>query len=219
VFWAAHERIAALVEAKSTLSGARDADPNGFADSAGRKIRGGEPQRSAAAQIQAVVATVDSKSSGEAAGSARQVERTSGFAMALHEREALEGLDRADENRSRGSLRLADDVEHVMRAVIEEYVCMAGGEIHRANSRSGTAKVVSRGIAGRVGLDFHDAPADAAGRKIVHHDFANEKACELNRSDRKFRPLQAAKRKFFVRMVHGQGKLTARGVIRIAINW
>src|ERR1700676_5111238 len=52
---------------------------------------------------------------------------------------------------------------------------MSRRHVHRANARSGAAKVMPGGIAGRVRFGFHDAAADAAFREIVDHHFADEK--------------------------------------------
>jgi len=53
------------------IGSSRDADSNGFADGTGGVLHRAEPERSVSAKIEAVVATVDLKSGGEAAGTAR----------------------------------------------------------------------------------------------------------------------------------------------------
>ena len=149
------------------------------------------------------MAAVDSKSGSEPARSAGQIECTRGFAMTLHQRDSLERLNRADENRRGGSGWFADNVEHEMRAIVEKDVGVAGSEIHRADSRRWATKMMTGWIAGWIGFDFDNSPTQTASTEIVHDDFANEEARELDGVLGKFIALQTAQRKFSVVMDHG----------------
>ena len=126
------------------------------------------------------MAAVDLKSGGKPSGAAGEIEKPSGFAMALHDLDAIEGFESADENRGGDPRGLAHDIQHEVHAVIEKNVRMARSEIHRANPRGRAAKMMSRRIAGRIGFRFHDAAAKPASGKIVDDNFSNKKASELD---------------------------------------
>src|SRR6266404_3732655 len=123
--------------------------------------------------------------------------------MALHEFDAIESLESANEDRRSGAGGLADDVEHEMRAVVEKNVCVTGSEIHGANARRGPAEVMARGIAGRVCLRFDDAAAEAATGEIVDDHFADEKAGEGDSIDRKFRAAKSTDGACWIAFLHG----------------
>jgi len=123
-----------------------------------------QPERAGSAKVEPVVAAVDLKSGRKPSGAACEIEKSSGLAVALHELDAIEGFERADENRRGDSCGLAHDIQHEVRAVIEKNVGVSWSEIHRANARSGAAEMMSRGIARRVGFRFHDPAAQAARR-------------------------------------------------------
>ena len=155
------------------------------------------------------MAAVNSKGGGETAWAASEIEKASGLAMTLHQLDAFEGLEGADENGRSDSLRLADDVEHEMSAVIEKDIYVARSEIHRTDPRSGTAKMVTGGIAWRIGFGFDDASADPASPEIVDDDFADKEARQLDGFWRKFRALQLAEGEFGMMIAHVE-KLFAR---------
>ena len=67
----ANERIAAFVEAKELIGSAGDADSNAFDDSADGMLRHAKPELTGSTKVEAVVAAVDLKGSGKAAGAAR----------------------------------------------------------------------------------------------------------------------------------------------------
>src|SRR6267143_2707485 len=98
--------------------------------------------------------------------------------MALHQFDAIERLESANENRRGGPGGLTDDVEHEVRTVAEKNVCVTGSEIHGANARRRTAEVMTSRITGRVCFRFDDAAAEASNREVVHDHFADEKAGE-----------------------------------------
>jgi hypothetical protein len=129
--------------------------------------------------------------------------------MALHQVDALERLESANENRRGGPGGLTDDVEHEVRAVVEENVCVTGSEIHGANARRGTAEVMTSGIAGRVCFRFDDAATEASTGKIVDDHFADEKAGEGDSIDREFRAAKTADGEYWIAFVHGGNCLPA----------
>lgn len=159
VLGAANERVASLVEAEELIGGPRDADSNGFADEPGGMLRRPEPQCAGSAKVEAVVAAVDLKSGGKTAGASRKIENPCGLAVLLHECDAIERFKGADENGCGCANGLTDDVEHKVRAVVEENVGVTGGQIHRANPRRGSSEMMARRIARRIRFRFHDAAA------------------------------------------------------------
>jgi len=126
------------------------------------------------------VAPIDLKSGGEASGAGRETEKLTGLALALHQLDAIEGLERADENGRGDSSGLAHDIEHEVRAIVEKNVGVAGIEIHRTNPRSRPAEMMSGGIPWRISFRLHNAAAQAARGKIVDNDFSDEEASELD---------------------------------------
>src|ERR1041385_3443462 len=126
---AADERIIAFKEAKQLMGCARDANAHAFADGAHGMVCFAKPQRSWAAEIDAVVTAIDLQRLREASRAAREVQKLRGFAVALHDFDAFERLERANQNGSGGFWRLAHHVEHKMRAIIEKYIDVAGSQI------------------------------------------------------------------------------------------
>jgi hypothetical protein len=173
-----------------------------------------EPERPGGAQIQAIVPAVDLKSSGETAGTAREIEKASGLAMELHLLDSLERFESANEDGRGGSGRFADDVEHEMRAVIKKDVCVASAEIHGADARSGSAEMVPGGIARRISFGFDDASGEPPPGEIVNDDFSNQKARESDRVLRNFRTTQTADEEFCAGCLHGDESLWSGGTPR-----
>ena len=121
------------------------------------------------------MAAIDLQSLREAAWTAREIEESGGFAVALHDFGSFERLERANQDGSGGFWRLADDIEHKVRTVVEENVDVAGSKIHGFDARRGPAKVMTGGIARRISFGLDDAAADATRRQIVDDNFADEK--------------------------------------------
>jgi len=126
------------------------------------------------------VRAVDLECGGEASGAPREIKKSTGLAVFLHEFEALERFDCTDQDRGSCSGRLAHNIQHEVRAVIEKNVGVTGREIHRTDSRSRAAEVMSRGITGRIGLRLHDAPAEASGGEIVDDNFSDKETSEFD---------------------------------------
>ena len=116
--------------------------------------------------------------------------------MALHELEAFERFESADEDCGRDSGRLAHNVEHEVRAIVEKNVGVAGGEVHRTNARSRASEMMSRGIAGRIGFRFHNAAAEASRGEIVDDDPSDKETSEIDGVRWKFSAAKAADREF-----------------------
>src|SRR5690348_12394804 len=121
-FGATDEGVAAFEKAEQFVGGTGDADAHAFADGAGRMIDFAEPEFFVFAEIHAVVAAIDLQRLREAAGTASEVQKRGGLATALHDCDSFERFERANQNSRRGFGRLADDVEHEVRAVVEENV-------------------------------------------------------------------------------------------------
>ena len=173
-FGAADEGVAALEKTEQLVGGACDANAHAFADGADAMVDFAEPEIFIFAEIDAIVAAIDLQSLREATRPAGETEKLGGFAMALHDCDAFERLERANEDGGGDFGRLADDIEHEMRAVVEENINVAGSEIHGFDARRGPAEMMTGGIARRIRFGFDDAAADASGRQVVHYDFADE---------------------------------------------
>jgi len=85
-----------------------------------------QPERAGGAKVEPVVAAIDLKSGGEASRTAREIKKLTGLAVALHELDTIEGLECADQDGRCDSSRLAHDIQHEVRAVIEKNVGVAG---------------------------------------------------------------------------------------------
>jgi hypothetical protein len=179
------------------IGGASDADADGFFDGPGGMAGFAQPKRPGSAQVEAIVTAVNFKSSREAPGAAGEVEKSRRLAMALHDFDALKRFNRADENRGGGFGWFAYYIEHEVRAIVEENISVAGGEIHRTYAWGWSAEVMPGRIAGWVGFRLHDAAAEAARAEIMDDDFSDEEARESDGVRRKFRAAEAANSEFF----------------------
>ncbi len=196
---AAHVRIATLVEAKELIGGTSNADADGFSDGPDGMACFAQPERAGGAEVAAVVAAVDLKGGGEASGAAGKIEKPCGLAVAPHEPDSIKRFEGADEDCGGGTGRLAYDVEHEVRAIVEKNVGMALGKVHRTNARSRAAEMMSGGIAGRIGFRFHDTAAEAARREIVDDDSSDEETSEPDGVSRKFGAAKASDIRFLRR--------------------
>ena len=179
-FRATDEGVATLKKTKQLIGGAGDADAHTFADEAGGMVDFAEPEFFVCAEINAIVAAIDLQRLREASRTAREIQKLGGFTMALHDFDSFKRLERANQNGRGGFGRLANDIEHKVRAVVEENVNVAGSKIHGFDARGGPAEMMPGGIARRIRFGLNDAAADAAGGKFVHHDFADEEAREFD---------------------------------------
>jgi hypothetical protein len=156
-----------------------------------------KPELAGGAEVAAVVAAVDFESGGEAPGAAGEIEKPNGLAVALHECDALKWFDSADEDSGSDTCMLTNYIEHEVRAIVEENVGVARGEVHRANPWSWAAEMMSGRIAGRISFRLHDAAAQAPSRETVDDDFSDEESCELDGIRRKVGASETSNPKFF----------------------
>ena len=195
-FGATDEGIAAFEETKKLIGGTGDADAHALADGARRMADFAEPEFFVFAEVHTIMAAIDLQSLREAAWAAREVQERCGFAMALHDCDSFERFEGANQDGGGGFGRLAYDVEHEVRAVIEKDVDVAGGEVHGFDARRGPAEMMAGGITGRVGFGFDDAAADATGGEFVDDDFADEETRELDGVRGKFGAANPANENF-----------------------
>jgi len=98
--------------------------------------------------------------------------------MKLHLRNAIDGFEGADEDSAADVGQFGADVEHEVIAVAEIYVRMATAEKHRAIAWSWSAKMMSGGVARRIGFGFDDAADKCGGGEFAHDELADEEARE-----------------------------------------
>jgi hypothetical protein len=204
----ADERIAAFIKAEEAVGGAGDTDSKGFANATSRMVGYAKPKRAGPAEVEAIVAAVDLQGGGEAPGAACKVEQASGFAVALHNFDTFQRFERADEDCRSGSRGFTDHIQHEVRTVIEKNVDVTLMEIHGADARSGSAKMMAGRVAGWIGFCFDDAAADASLREIVNDNFSNKEPGELDGVVRKFGTAQAPDVEFRMRRFRGGVRCT-----------
>jgi hypothetical protein len=175
----ADENIAALVKAQDEMRVARDADADAFADRAPFSDRGAKPQRAGCAEVHTINTLVDAKCGSHAAGAAREIKQADGAAMAAHQFDSFEGLDRAQKHSGAYAGFLAGNIHHERRAVNEINVRVTVLEKKRTIARCLAAEGVAGRVAGEIGFGFNDSPAQTPGGEIANESFANQVACEL----------------------------------------
>jgi len=181
---AADEGVATFIEAEQPVGGAGDADAAALAqqEPACRRGggagggKGGEPEGAGCAEVGAVEGTVDTESSGQAAGAAGEVEKVPGVAVELHLGNAVEWLKSADQDAAANSWDFLADVEHEVVAIAEIDVSVAAAEEHGARAGGGAAKVMGGGVSLGVSLGFNDAAAEAPSGELADDDFADQEA-------------------------------------------
>jgi hypothetical protein len=187
----ADEGVAAFVEAQESISRVSDTYADRLPNRPDGIVAFAEPERAPGAEVKTVVTAVDLKRSGKAAGTAAEIKKPSGLAVLAHDLEAIEWFDRSDEYGRGDSGRLAHDIEHEVRAVVEKNVGMARRKIHRTNAWSRATEMMSGGIAGRIGFRFDDAAAEAASGEVADDNFSDEEPRQLDGISRKFSAKEA----------------------------
>src|ERR1700724_3513479 len=181
--WPADEGAAALVEAKEAVRRAGDANTRalaehwgtaGFGCGTARAGEGSEPERTWGTEIRAVERAVDAQGGGKTPRTAREVEQAGGFAVLSHLLDAVEGLERADQDTAADASDFRGDVEHEVVAVAEIDVGMAAAKKHGAIARRRSAKVMGGGVALRIGFGFHDAPPEQKAGEFADDIFDNQ---------------------------------------------
>src|SRR5947207_4162426 len=190
----ADKRIVALEEPKLTLDLAADPDSRAAFDPANGANRGGEPERTATAKVDAVVTLVDIQRRGEPPRPARDVEETVDAAAKLHQFDTFERLQRPQQYACTDPCAFAADVERVPTAVDEVDVGVPAFQKQRAIARCLTAKRMARRIALDVGLGFDDAAAHPASRMSVHQCFADQEPRQAGSIGRQIGAAQAMRR-------------------------
>jgi len=99
---------------------------------------------------------------GELSRPGTQIDRTYPPSSLRHAIESLQRLDRTKEDGAAFSLTSGHHVHHVVIAVREEHIQMAGLSEHHLVASGRATGSVTRGISGFVGLGLHDAPRHAS---------------------------------------------------------
>jgi len=187
----ADEGVAPFVKAQESIGGVSDTYADCFSNRPDGMVAFAEPKRAPGAEVKTVVTAVDLKRGGKAAGTAGEIKRPSGLAVLAHYLQPIQWFERPDEYGRGDSSRLAHDIEHEVRAVVEKNVGMARRKIHRTNARSRATEMMSGGIAGRIGFRFDDAAAEAASGEVADDNFSDEEARQLDGISRKFSAKEA----------------------------
>jgi len=201
---AADEGVVAFVETKVAVGRARDANADADAEQFsqrggagsrwGRRCELAEPERTACAQIDAIEAAIDFKGFGQTPRPAREVAKPEGTAAALHVLYPLEGLQGTDQDATACTGPFSGDVEHEVVAVSEIDVGETAVKKHGAIAGSLAAKMVRRGVLGRIAFGFDDSSAQPTLGKLANDHFADEKSCHGDGINRKFGAMQSAHR-------------------------
>jgi len=169
-----------------------NADSHAGGDLRGRPRYPTQPQRPVRAQIEPVVAAIDVHRDGEPAWPTREIPQAIRAAPDLHERNALERLERSDQNPGPDSAGFARDIEQVPHAVIEVYVGMSALEKQRAIACRRSAEGMAGCIADHIGLGFDDSSARRSRARLVHQHAADEETRQLDAVDRQLCAAQAS---------------------------
>lgn len=110
----------------------------------------------------------------------------------LHLLDAVEGFERADEDAPTDARDFSADIKHEVIAVTKVHVGVASAHKHGTIARGWTAKVMSGGIALRIGFGFHDTTAEADTGEFANDDFVDEKAGQGDGIRRQFGAAKAA---------------------------
>ncbi len=213
----ADESIAGNIKTQLAVGAACDADADAVRDFAGGAAVRSEPERAGLTQVDAVQSAVDLQCGAEAARAACQVSQPHGAAILLHERDAVGGFDRPDQNAGADIRCFARDVEHERDAISEIDVGVPAFEEQRAVARGDAPVGMAGGVADRISLRLDDAACRDTFGQLPHDHFAEEKTRELGGIDGNLCPFQHAgegdQRVFFTPLV--QRILRGRGQVRM----
>ena len=165
---------------------AREADARGHANLADPLSWRAKPEDAPrAAQVDSVKPLIDAHRLSETPRPSGEVAKSANSAARAHERDALERLDRTQQDSGADSSALAGDVEHPRRTVREVDVGMAPFEKQRALGRRLATIGVARRIADWISLCLNDAAAEPRVCEIVHNRLADQVARQFGRVHRK----------------------------------
>ena len=185
-------------------------------DFVGRSAVRSEPQRTGLTKVDPVQSAIDLQGCAQPSRAPRQVAQPLDAAISLHDRDAIGGLDRPDQDARAHAWRLAGDVEHERDAIGEIDIGMPALEKKHPITRGDATIGMTRGVADDIGFGLDDAPGRHALGQHPHHDFADEKTSKLTGIDGQFRPIQHARgrgrRVDFTPLARpdGRGKVRAR---------
>jgi hypothetical protein len=128
----------------------------------------------------------------EAPGTSRKIEEPIGLPISFHLGNTFDGFQSPDQDAAANAGNFGTDVEHEMIAIGKIDVGVAAAQKHRLIARGRPAKVMSGGIARRVGFGFHDAPSHAAGGKLANNDLADQESSQSDGSGREFPATKSA---------------------------
>ena len=153
-----------------------DPDPRSPRDRAGYDLAVLDEQ-TITDQVDPILRQRDAHRDGQVSGTATQIVHvaTGAAASPPHHGDAIDRIERANENRCRRSLCFGDDVDEVVNAVIEVDVRVPGRAVQRLVAPRWTRRGMTGGIRlADVGFDFHDGAARAHAATIVNENLSEE---------------------------------------------
>src|SRR5262249_40054356 len=109
---------------------------------------------------------------------ASEVDESHATTAAHHQSDAVQRLQRAQQNSSADPHSFARDIKEIVQAIDKVNVRMSTFKIERPIACGATTQSVSSFIAYHVGFGLDDAPTCRAPRKVVHESFSDQIACE-----------------------------------------
>ena len=140
-----------------------------------------DPQLAAGGEVPGVVTAVDRQRLAEPRRAAGQVEHVLHAAPRVHQRQAIERLDGADQDGAaqadvfRHAVEAPPGVDHIDVGVPRR------AEHRRVAPRHSAIRVASRIAAAQVGFGFDDPPAAEALRRLPHQPLADQLAGDNGR--------------------------------------
>jgi len=185
--WPADERTAPKIKSQEKVRIPRNADPDALPDFTGFVVTVSEPQRTFAAKIDCIEATINPQRRGESSWSSRQVTQALDAAISPHDRDAFEWFERPDQDAGSDPGHLARDIQHVRGAVGEINIGVPRFEKQRTITPSHPPVGVPGGVADDISLGLNNTTAGDAFRQLPHQHRANEIAGERDRINRQLR--------------------------------
>lgn len=171
---AADEGVACLEEAQGAVHFTGDADAHSCAYARRVTNCGSQPEGAIGTEIDTVQALIDVQRSGEASRPSGEICEFVSVTEALHEADAFERLDGAQEHSSTNAGFFGGNVEHVGRSVDEIDVSKSPAQKKRLVSGGLSAEGVAAAIARRVSLNLDNAAAHPGSPGLTHNGFPDE---------------------------------------------